>query len=100
MTLVNELSYSHQLEMVVLGYALTSADGLKAVCTHLKKADFHFTRHQELFVILQEVCQKDLPLDILPFAKHYKDGNAKRLRNLASYECESLFWIENRLKDA
>ncbi len=64
MTLVHELSYSHQLEMVVLGYALSSADGLRAVCALLKKEDFHSPKHQVLFSVLREICQKGLSLDI------------------------------------
>ena len=64
MSLVEELAYSRLSEMMVLGYAMSSADGLKAVCNRLKREDFHSKQHQHLFGLLQERYQKGLSPDI------------------------------------
>lgn len=72
MSLMQELAYSKHSEMVLLGYAISSADSLKAVCTLLKKEDFHSTQHQCLFSALQELYQKAEPLDIRQLCEELK----------------------------
>ena len=64
MILMQELAYSKQSETVVLGYAISSRDGLQSVSTLLKKEDFHSKQHQSLFHVFQGIYQKGWSLDI------------------------------------
>lgn len=63
MTLVQEDSYSQKSELVVLGYAISCAEGLRIVCTILKKEDFYSRQHQSLFAVLRGIYQKGFSLD-------------------------------------
>ena len=64
MSLMQELGYSKQSGIAVLGYGISSIDGVQSVCALLKKEDFNSHRHRELFRSLQEMYEKGMPLDI------------------------------------
>ncbi len=64
MSLVQDLAYSKQSGVAILGYGISSADGIRSVSAILKKEDFHSQENQELFRVLQEMYEKGMPLDI------------------------------------
>ncbi len=64
MSILNDLPFSQQSGLAVLGYGITSIDGVQSVCALLKKEDLHSKDHQCLFRSLQEMYEKGMPLDI------------------------------------
>jgi hypothetical protein len=69
---MRELSYTNKLEMVVLGSAISGAEGLKTLCTHLKKEDFYSKQHQFLFLVLEEAYLRALSLDAERFCEELR----------------------------
>lgn len=65
MSLMQELAYSWLSEIVVLGYAVSSEEGLKAVCTIMKKKNFYSDIHQFVFSSLLEVHRRGQSISIL-----------------------------------
>ena len=63
MSLAQELAYSPRSGIAVLGYGISSTDGIQSVCALLKKEDFISQRNQELFRVLQDMYEKGMPLD-------------------------------------
>ena len=64
MSLVQDLAYSPHSGIAVLGYGISSTDGIQSVCALLKKEDFHSQVHQDIFRTLQEMYEKGMPLDV------------------------------------
>jgi replicative DNA helicase len=55
MNIIQNLPRSEESERLVLGWAITSADGFKIVCTGLQKEDFYFWQHQIIFSVLKKM---------------------------------------------
>lgn len=49
MDTMQKLPCSEESERLVLGWAISNAEGFKTVCAGLQKEDFYFWQHQTLF---------------------------------------------------
>ncbi|MCX6989765.1 MAG: hypothetical protein NTX49_01675 [Chlamydiae bacterium] len=88
-----EVVYSKRAEMVVLGYAVADADGVKAICTVLQKEDFYFTQHQQLFLVIREIHKKGFALDVFLLTAELRLRNTLNQVGGSSYihQCMEMF---------
>ncbi|NGX28921.1 MAG: Replicative DNA helicase [Candidatus Anoxychlamydiales bacterium] len=63
---------SKESEMMVLGCALTSTNGLNTSADSLDDTDFYYTEHKKIFKVVKEAYKKDKPADIHIVAEELK----------------------------